>query len=56
MADSFVYFMQDFFLQVQGRNQTFENDGVMGGTEICDPTPANEVLCGKINFELWAKM
>ena len=23
---------------------------------ICDPTPANEALCGKINFELWAKM
>ena len=22
---------------------------------ICDPTPANEALCGKINFELWAK-
>ena len=23
---------------------------------ICDPMPANEALCGKINFELWAKM
>ena len=24
---------------------------------ICDPTPANEALCGKIySFELWAKM
>ena len=23
---------------------------------MCDPTPANEALCGKINFELWAKM
>ena len=23
---------------------------------ICDPTPANEALCGKINSELWAKM
>ena len=23
---------------------------------ICDPTPANEALYGKINFELWAKM
>ena len=23
---------------------------------ICDPTPANEALCGKINFELWANM
>ena len=23
---------------------------------ICDPTPANEALCGKINFELYAKM
>ena len=23
---------------------------------ICDPTAANEALCGKINFELWAKM
>ena len=23
---------------------------------ICDPTPANAVLCGKINDELWAKM
>ena len=23
---------------------------------ICNPTPANEALCGKINFELWAKM
>ena len=23
---------------------------------ICDPTPANEALCGKINFELWAEM
>ena len=22
----------------------------------CDPTPANEALCGKINSELWAKM
>ena len=22
----------------------------------CDPTPANEALCGKINFKLWAKM
>ena len=21
-----------------------------------NPTPANEALCGKINFELWAKM
>ena len=21
----------------------------------CDPTPANEALCGKIDFELWAK-
>ena len=25
-------------------------------TNICDPTPANEALSGKINFELWAKM
>ena len=24
--------------------------------DICDPTPANEALCGKINVELWAKM
>ena len=23
---------------------------------ICDPTPANEALCGKINFAFWAKM
>ena len=23
---------------------------------ICDPTPANEALCGKIIFELWAKL
>ena len=22
----------------------------------CDPTPANEALCGKINFEVWATM
>ena len=22
---------------------------------ICDPTPANKALCGKINLELWAK-
>ena len=22
----------------------------------CDSTPANEALCGKIYFELWAKM
>ena len=25
-------------------------------SDICDPTQANEALCGKINFELWAKM
>ena len=25
------------------------------GKDKCDPTPANEALCGKINFELWAK-
>ena len=23
---------------------------------ICDPMPANEALCSKIHFELWAKM
>ena len=25
-------------------------------TLICDPAPANEALCGKINFELWAEL
>ena len=37
------------------------NEGLFGchsqiHVRICDPTPANEALCGKINFELWAKM
>ena len=32
------------------------NDMAHSPIDKCDPTPANEALCGKINFELRAKM
>ena len=41
-----------FSTQVSRADKTSLSDLVKN----CDPTPANEALCGKINFELWAKM
>ena len=39
--------------------QTFEDFSItrklIFSGHICDSTPDNEALCGKINFDLWAK-
>ena len=51
-----LLFMEQVFKKTK-QNKTKTHTTVFSkSAHICDQTPANEALCGKINFEFWAKM